>query len=206
MDAATVYELIGYVGSALVVVSLMMRSLLRLRAINLLGAAIFATYGVLIDAPPVWAVNGAIVVIDLYHLRGMLRGGDEYFEVLEVALDSRYLDRFLSFHAEDIAGFQPSWNGLVEGQRAFFVLRDLVPAGLVVLREGTDPDTLEVDLDFVIEGYRDFKLGSWVYRETDLLGRARRRLVTAPGSPTHQRYLERMGFERRGDRYVRALT
>lgn len=182
-----------------------MRSLLRLRVLNLVGAAVFATYGVLIAAPPVWVVNGAIVLIDLYHLRGMLRRDDDYFEVLEVPIDSGYLRRFLAFHRDDIAQFQPDWSGLEPGMRAYFVLRDMVPAGLVVLHEA-DPATVVVDLDYAIEGYRDFRIGNWVYRQPPVVGGGHDRIVTAPGTSPHRRYLERMGFEPHGARYERRLT
>jgi len=61
-------EIFGYVGSALVAISLMMSNIVRLRWINLVGAGIFSTYGFIIQAWPVAALNGAIVLIDIYHL------------------------------------------------------------------------------------------------------------------------------------------
>lgn len=61
-------EFYGYLGSVLVAVSLMMSSIVRLRWINLVGAGIFASYGFIIEAWPVAALNGFIVLIDIYHL------------------------------------------------------------------------------------------------------------------------------------------
>lgn len=200
MGTATVYELIGYVGSALVVVSLMMRSLLRLRVVNLVGAAIFGLYGVLIAAPPVWIVNGAIVVIDLWHLRRMI-GTREDLEVLEVAADSAYLGRFLGYHAEDIRTFQPAFTGVTPEHRAFLVLRDLVPAAVVLVRPLGDGRWL-VDLDYAIPAYRDHTSGAYVFREGALLATLdASQIVSEPGTPEHSRYLERMGFERADGRY-----
>ena len=69
MDTSMTYEIIGYVASLLVAVSLMMRSVLKLRVINLLGAAVFTLYGLLIGAYPVAVMNLFIVLIDLYYLR-----------------------------------------------------------------------------------------------------------------------------------------
>ena len=69
MDLSLTYEIIGYVASVLVAVSLMMRSVLKLRVINLLGAAVFTLYGLLIGAYPVAVVNFVIALIDLYYLR-----------------------------------------------------------------------------------------------------------------------------------------
>ena len=45
-------ETFGYLASLLVAVSLMMRSIVRLRWINLTGAACFTAYGILIAAYP----------------------------------------------------------------------------------------------------------------------------------------------------------
>ena len=61
MDTHLLYELIGYLASVLVALSLTMRSILRLRLINLLGAAFFTVYGLLITAYPVAFLNGLIV-------------------------------------------------------------------------------------------------------------------------------------------------
>ena len=60
-------EFIGYAGSVLVAVSLMMSNIVRLRWINLFGAATFSAYGLLINAYPVFALNGFIVLVDLYY-------------------------------------------------------------------------------------------------------------------------------------------
>jgi hypothetical protein len=61
-----VFEIIGYVSSILIAISLMMSSILRLRIINLIGAVLFTIYGLGIRAYPVAAVNFLIVLIDLY--------------------------------------------------------------------------------------------------------------------------------------------
>ena len=46
-------EAIGYLGSALVVTSLLMTRILRLRVISLMGAMAFLTYGVMIGSVPI---------------------------------------------------------------------------------------------------------------------------------------------------------
>ncbi len=83
MDLSLTYEIVGYVASALVAISLMMSSILKLRVINLLGAALFTLYGLLIGAYPVAVVNFVIALIDLYYLRDMMtsRGHFRPFEV-----------------------------------------------------------------------------------------------------------------------------
>ena len=82
MDRQTILELVGYAASVLIAISLMMSSILRLRILNLVGAAMFSAYGFLIGAIPVGVLNGAIVLVNVYHLIRMLRT-KEYFRRIE---------------------------------------------------------------------------------------------------------------------------
>lgn len=195
MDRQLLYEVIGYTASALVAVSLMMSSILRLRLINLVGSAAFALYGVLIHAYPVAAMNGFIVLINLWYLSRMLRTR-EFFRLLSVEPDSQYLRQFLSFYDREIrrfipgARFQPA-----AGDLTIFVLRDMVPAGLLIGRmEGRG--RLCVTLDFVIPQYRDFKIGRYLFADEREFFRTRgiTEIVSEPGTPRHAAYLRRMGF------------
>jgi hypothetical protein len=72
MDPSLTYEITGYIASVLVAISLMMSSIIKLRVINLFGAALFTLYGLLIGAYPVAVMNLFIVLIDLYYLRDMV--------------------------------------------------------------------------------------------------------------------------------------
>lgn len=194
METQTVYEIIGYVGSGLVVVSLMMRSVLRLRVVNLVGAFIFTVYGVLIQAWPVVGMNAAIVLIDVYYLRQMLPQRPDHFDVIESSPASVYVQRFLDFHRADIGRFVPEWEGLRGDHRVFLVLRNAVPAGVVIARDLGDGD-VRVDLDYVVPEQRDFRPGEWVYDRSGVFrANGWRRVQAAPGNTSHQHYLERMGF------------
>ena len=102
-------ELIGYLGSILVAISLMMKSLLRLRIINLFGALFFTVYGVLLGAYPVAFLNGIIVCIDLYYLFQMWRQKD-FFTLLEVSPQGKYLNAFVEFYRDDILEIIPGYT------------------------------------------------------------------------------------------------
>ena len=73
MESAFLYDLIGYLASGLVVLSLLMTSVLRLRVIGLFGATVFTAYGLLIGAIPVVVTNGVIIFVHGYHLARLLR-------------------------------------------------------------------------------------------------------------------------------------
>ena len=196
MDRQLVLELVGYAASALVAVSLMMSSILKLRVINLVGSLAFTAYGFLIGAYPVAAVNLFIVFINLYYLRQML-AAREYFELLQVRPEIDYLRYFLRFHDAEIRRFQPDFaHAPAPHHLTFFVLRDAVPAG-VFIGEVRDGRTLRVLLDFVTPPYRDFRTGRYVFGEQAEFFRARgiEEIVSPAGSREHAAYLRRMGFE-----------
>lgn len=191
------YELVGYAASVLVAISLVMSSILRLRVINLVGSALFTVYGLLIRAYPIAVVNFVIVLINLYYLYEMLRKR-EYFNLLEVQPDADYLRAFVNFYEKDIRRFLPGFRYQPDAdQLAFFVLRNMVPAGLFIGRR-EPPDRLVTVLDFVIPGYRDFKIGQYVFGpQAGFFGqRGIHTICSAPGNPAHESYLKRMGFER----------
>jgi len=195
MDSQLALEIVGYVASVLVAVSLMMSSILKLRIINLVGSAAFVVYGALIGAYPVAVVNLLIVFINLYYLRQML-GSREFFKLLQVRADSEYLRAFLDFHAAEIQRFLPGFAFRAgERQLIFFVLRDMVPAGLFI-GEMRGDGALRVVLDFVIPQYRDFRTGRYVFQDQAAFfrGHGIAEIVSDAGSRVHSEYLRRMGF------------
>jgi hypothetical protein len=200
MDSALVYELVGYTASALIVVSLLMSSLLRLRVIGLFGAITFTLYGVLIGAFPIVAANGTIIGIQVFHLSRMLRqrAADAYFEALEVPADSPVLRRFVDFHSEDARRFQPDFPGIRGDELALLILRDAVPAGAVLA--DVDGDQAHVTLDYVVAAHRDLRPGRFLWVESDAFtSRGIRRVTTTAPSSEHARYLDSVGFTPAGD-------
>lgn len=185
-------EIIGYAGSVLVAISLMMSAIVKLRVINLVGAAIFSAYGFFIGALPVGILNGFIAIVDAYYLYEMFSAKD-LFKILESSHDSDYLKYFLFYHENDIKKFFPSFDfTLDENWQMFFVLRNSVPAGLVCAERIAD-DKLYVKLDYAIPGYRDFKLGKYVYYKY-LKGLDIKKVYTDCGSKAHNKYLEKLGY------------
>jgi hypothetical protein len=196
MDPQLLYEMIGYAASVLVALSLMMRSILKLRILNLIGAFFFTIYGLVIQAYPVAGVNFFIVLINIYYLYQIF-SAREYFNLLPVHPSDSYLSYFLDLHKAEILKFEPAFSfDLDARQWIFFSLRGAVPAGLFVA-EQTGPGTLFVQLDFVIPGYRDLKLGKFLYQAQKagiFQERGIHTIYSRPGSPEHSRYLRRMGF------------
>lgn len=195
MEPRFLYELIGYLASVIIAVSLMNTNVLRLRVYNSAGAALFTLYGILIEAWPVAALNFFIVLVNAVHLYRMHRA-TEYFELLEVAADSEYLRHFIAHHRADIRRYYPGFDYRpAEHQLTLFVLRDTVPAGLFIAEQKQGGD-LRVHLDYVTPDYRDLKVGRYLLHDQVDYFRRRgvRRIISAAGNRRHRLYLRQMGF------------
>ena len=192
-------EIIGYAGSVLVAISLMMSSLARLRWINLAGALTFAVYGWIVGAYPVLAVNGFIVFVNIYYLRRMSRTRD-YFSLMPISrLDNKYLKTFLTFHEADIGRFFPRFSlESVGNPQVTFILRNVNPAGLVVYEE--DGDEIRIHLDYVLPSYRDLRCARFFMDEMAPIWRERgfKKMLSPAAGATHGDYLKRLGFRRGG--------
>jgi hypothetical protein len=186
-------ELVGYAASALVVASLAMTSVVRLRAISLLGSVTFVVYGVLIGSVPIVVTNAAIAVLNVWFLRRELGGGRDLGAVV-VPADSPFLADFVRHHTPDIRTFQPDFDPARTADLSIVLMRDGLPAGVV--RGDIDDGTLHLTLDYVLKAYRDSRLGQWLFGGgAGVLRAAGVTSVVATGrTDAHRSYLRRMGF------------
>jgi hypothetical protein len=189
-------EVIGYVGSVLVAISLALSDLSRLRVVNLIGAAVFTVYGLLVAAYPVALLNGFIVAVNIVYLVHMMRDRD-FFEILDVTGDpGPFVERFLEHHRAEIAQLAPAFDlARLPEPHVLMILRNLEPAGLVVWTDRGD-GVARVDLDFAAPRYRDLGCGRWFSRQSPawFAERGIRRLEAYTPQASHARYLEAVGF------------
>ncbi|AQY22013.1 YgjV family protein [Riemerella anatipestifer] len=61
-------EYIGYLASAFVAISFLLKEINKIRMVNLIGCLLFVTYGFLIDSLPVIITNILISVVQVYYL------------------------------------------------------------------------------------------------------------------------------------------
>jgi hypothetical protein len=154
---------------------------------------------------PIIITNAAIAVINVWFLRAEL-GLHRDLGASLIECDSPFLADFVHFHLDDIHRFQPEFEVPSDDAFALLLTRDGLPAGAVIgRRRGSE---LEVLLDYVMRAYRDSRLGQWLYGPGAGVFRSAgiTRLVSQPGNDVHRGYLERVGFRREGDRYVRDLA
>lgn len=217
-----VLEIIGWVGSVLVVVSLMQARVLRFRWLNFAGSVIATAYNTIVGIWPFAAMNAVIAVIDAYWLWRLTRERHDadVYEVVPVGAGDHYLRHVLGVHADDIARYYPSFRhpgeargdaggdapGAAAGGRwAYLVLRGDETVGVVVVRD-VGAGVGEVELDWVTPRFRDFAPGEFVYRRSGAFaGTGLRTLLVAEDARDTGPYLERVGFARVDGRWRREV-
>jgi hypothetical protein len=197
-----IFEIIGYLASVVVAISLMMSRIIKLRWINFVGSGLFSLYGFLIHSYPVALLNGFIAIVNIYYLVQIYKS-KEYFRILESKNNSNYLQYFLDFHRKEIEKYNPKFDFKIgEDDKVFYILRDMVPAGLLI---GEIEDlNINIKLDFVIPAYRDFKVGKYLYQDHKgfLKDRGFRSITTKSSSESQARYLQKMGFTKKESKEV----
>lgn len=189
-------EWLGYLASLIVLISLLMNSLIKLRWINLVGSAIFSLYGFLIGALPVGFMNLGIAAINIYHLIKIYRS-KEYFKILPIEGNSQYFDYFFDFYRNEIEKFSnKSQFNINNPEVSFYILRNMMPAGLFIGSRYNE-DTLNVELDFVIPEYRDFKIGTYVFEHNKryFIDKGYSNFISFSSKDDHIKYLKKMGFK-----------
>lgn len=205
-------EVIGWLGSALVIVSLAQARVLRFRVLNLAGALLAVVYNVALAIWPFAAMNAIIAVIDLYWLRRLVSElhDPSAYSVVEVGAHDAYLEHVLEVHLDDIRAFQPSYavpsDADGAGRRwAFLVQREAETVGAVVVRDAGDGSAV-VELDYVTPRFRDFTPGEFVYEHSGVFAaHGLRQLVADPELATQTAYLQRVGFHDDAGRMVREV-
>ncbi len=189
-------ELIGYTGSALIAISLMMKNIFYLRRINLIGASTFAIYGLMTGTIPVFILNSFISIVDIYYILETKRK-KEYFTLLAIEKSNDpLLKKFLSFYKDDIEKFFPNFNPLkIEEDKSFFILRNLIPVGLFAYKELSQTEIL-IDLDYAIADYRDLKNARFIYfaQSNHFNKKGYKTLKAESDIKAHQKYLRKIGF------------
>lgn len=204
-------EWIGYLASVLILVSLLMSSIVRLRWINLMGCFVFMAYGFLIGALPVGISNSVIALIDIYYLIRMYTA-KEYFTILPISSDSAYLRYFLKLYHEDIRKYFPRECFTQDDSTiVFYIMRNSVPAG-IFLASKKNEDSLLVELDYAVPEYRDFKTGRYIFKSQNqyFLDKGFDKIYSHAADKAHEKYLRKMGFSKttEGDKeiFIKNLT
>lgn len=204
-------EVLGWVGSALVVASLLQTRILRLRVLNLTGCAISVVYAALGGVWPILGLNAILCVINIIHLRKLTaeKETERDYSVVTVDPDDAYLNFLLNKHRDDIKTAYPTFEQEMAAHPAtegHLILHNDETVGLVLLHNDGD-GTGEILFDYVTPRFRDFTPGKYLFRDSGLLRSRGFSTLSAP-APTNRQtesYYQALGFTTSGARRVLTL-
>lgn len=193
-------HLVSWVAAFLVLVSLSTSSLLHKRWAGLLAALFFAVYAYVLSLTPLLAASGFFFIAYAWHLFKLYSTqAQEYFHRFSVSPDNAYLKLFLDFHQAELKQIYGDYSlPSNENVICFFILRNLVPAGVFIASE-MEPRILYVHVDFAIPRYRDYKIARFMYEQQAdfFLEAGYTSLWTVSQQIKHTQYLNKMGFRAR---------
>lgn len=198
-------EWIGYVASTLVLISLSLSSLVKLRIYNFFGSSVFSFYGFYIGALPVGIMNLLIAIFNIYYLRFLLFK-KELFDVIKANEHDEFLNLYLDYHHKDIERYFPQFNySEMKGSLILLALRDAKVAGVFMV-SAPENNEVEIVLDYVTPEYRDYKTGRFLlqkYQQQYVQSNVTS-IVCRSSNSKHINYLTKIGFEESGmkDKYV----
>ena len=201
MNTKFLIEAFGYLGSFLVLVSMLMTSVVKLRIINTIGSLIFTVYAFIIKSYPTAFMNLCLVLINVHFLWKMSKK-DKVYEAVECDNDDAMLKYLLKRYDADI---QKSFPGIDtdHGQtdKNYVVFCEGKPVGMSLGRK--QGDVLDLKLDYSIPEYRDFSIGGFLF---DYIAKSDiKKIVYRGPDVNHKDYLKSQGFVKEGDAYVKNL-
>ncbi len=197
-----IIEAIGYIGSALVLVSFLMVSVFKLRVVNAIGSIIFTVYAFIIHSYPTAIMNVCLVLINIYHLYKMSRSTEKVYDFIKANPDESLFRYTIDKYKEDIVKCFPGIDISLKGANCGYVVcHDGKPAGIMI-GERKD-DTVEIMLDYSIPEFRDFSIGKFLL--TMLPSEGIKTLIYRGSDENHKAYLSKTGFVNKGGYYEKNL-
>lgn len=186
--------MLGYVASFIILVSLTMKSIVKLRWINAAGSALFVVFAFLTRSTPTIVMNFGIIAIDLWYVLHLTQSRKDY-QLIKAERGSAFLDFFYfkhRFEIDEIFGDE----AFEEAKGFSYFVCDSEIAGLFAWKENT-PTECQILLDFVTPKYRDTKIGSYFFEQQLPYFREKgyTHFVYYNVGEGHWKYLEKIGFK-----------
>ncbi|MDR0504683.1 MAG: hypothetical protein LBG70_02590 [Bifidobacteriaceae bacterium] len=189
---------LGWLGSALLVYSIVQTRVLRLRLLNSAASAVLATFNALIGVWPMVAMNLALLGINLFYLIKMARAksAGRAFEHVLTGVDNPYVRRMLLRWRVELEAYHPACLTELNQPEVELALlcQGEATIGLVAWQRQAG-NQAQLLVDFVVGAYRDYAPAGYVYSSEGPLAEAGIQRVTMPGPvPAVARYLHAVGF------------
>ena len=204
MDQKLILEIVGYIGSVFVVVSMLMTSVVKLRLINMIGSTISIIYAFIVKAYPLALMNFCLVVINSINLYKLLNNKREY-NVISLSFEDGFIRYFLDTYSEDIKKFLPQANLNEIYEVAYLVCCGTTPAGILLGKKESE-SAIEVTVDYATPAYRDCSVGKHLYSYLASQNHIKELSFGKSNSTEfHTSYLLKMGFVENNGRFIKKL-
>ncbi|MBE6694789.1 MAG: YgjV family protein [Ruminococcaceae bacterium] len=183
-------EIFGYIGTAFVITSMMMSSVLKLRLVNTVGSVISMIYAILCNTWPVVILNFCLAAINIYKLIASSRV-KVVFRHVTVKPEDETVNYFILNHRADIEKIFPEYDFVMENANvAYLIYAGDEMAGVLIGK--TEGDSMTVELDYTTPKYRDRSVAAYMYDRIGCMGV--KRVYQALSTEQHNKYLDKMGF------------
>lgn len=199
MDFKILFEVIGYCGTILVVLSMMMTSVVKLRIINICGSILSMTYAVITNTWPIVLMNAALIIINVIQLIRSLRRSLN-FNYRKVLTNDLSFKHFMEIYKFDIEKYFGEIS-ISDKEEAYLVYIDTELVGVLVGYK--ENDCFNVSIDYAIPKFRDMSIGKYVYpklKEYDI-----NLISQSSGVKKHNKYLLSMGYVLNNNYYIKKL-
>ena len=199
MDLKILFEVIGYCGTILVVLSMMMTSVVKLRIINICGSILSMTYAVITNTWPIVLMNAALIIINVIQLIRSFRRSLN-FNYRKVLTNDLSFKHFMEIYKFDIEKYFGEIS-ISDKEEAYLVYIDTELAGVLVGNK--ENDCFNVSIDYAIPKFRDMSIGKYVYpklKEYDI-----NLISQSSGVKKHNKYLLSMGYVLNNNYYIKKL-
>lgn len=200
ITTSMIVEGVGYLGSLIIIISMLTDSIKKLRIINTVGCVIFMAYAIVIRSYPTAVLNLVLIIVNIIELVKHKKEENSY-KAFDCYKDETIVQLFLQSNLDDIKAHFPSFDPQEDHTLAFLVFSGSTPVGLLIGRLSQEMK-LNIEIDYTIPAYRDGSVGRFLYRylETNWFVKE---MVFGKKSVNQDRYLSSMGFVYDGERYVR---
>ena len=146
-------------------------------------------------------MNAALLLINIFFLLRMSKAKSAEYHADRAEQGDEFLHYFLTAHGEDIRKFFPAFDGAEGCGYIHFAYCGDKAAGLVAgdLKDGV----LDLKLDYTTPEYRDLSVGRWLYGR--LTEEGIRKVTLSVPTRDHEKYMQKMGFENKGEAWVKTL-
>lgn len=195
-----ILEAFGYIGTALVIVSMLMTSIFKLRIINICGSVISAIYSAMVSAWPIVVMNACLVIINLYQIAVYLKRHRE-FTAVKARYDDGSLLHFISLYKNGIKSEFPEYDFNIDEKNEIWLIYH-ESSIISVLIGKIEADSFIVDINYTLSKYRS-NTDNYII---DLLKSKNIKIISAKcDSDTRSKRLKKLGFCEQNERFVREL-